>query len=417
MKRNSYALIAAGLLLLSGNDLNAQSWRGKHNGLESGISANIVYGEGTNILVGNSAMFSGHPMYYTPDSSTLFNYTSSSLGAVAAIESQVVKCMGHLFVGSSAGIYKSNDMGHTWSIAGTSVTDNLAAYSMYSLNDTLYAGNTLGAYFSTDTGLTWTAIPGYTGSMPVSFLRTGNILFVGGTSTLQYTTDWGTTWQNVTSPSSIVSASVPGLAKLGSNVYAATNNGIYQTTDNGHTWTRVIAKVFSCIKTVDTSILAGTATNGLYQSDHSGTTWTAINTGLPYTGVATYNEINSISCNDNFIMCLASGDSVMYVIGYSDLGLHATPTTTQVTKMEQQQPEVSIFPNPAMNLLTISTLNIQNEKMTINMYDITGRVMKTFACDAASRTNLDVSYLPEGVYYVQMHAGSFSSVKKIVIAR
>jgi hypothetical protein len=383
------------------------------------LSPKTVYGDGTKIIVSNSTGFSGNQMYYTPDSATAFNFSASTIGTFATPETHVVKCMNVLFIGSSGGIYKSDDNGQTWTVAGTGTTNISPTYAMYSHLDTLYSGSSLGASFSTDTGLTWTAIPVASHSLVTSFLKTGTILYVGGTSALSYTADNGATWNNVTTPASIIGAAVADLAELGGSVYAGTNSGVYKTSDNGVTWTRVLAQSTFSMAAIDTSLLVGTNDNGVYQSDQAGVTWNQISGGLPHTG-GSYNAVNAISFNDNYIMCAAGGDSTIYVIGYSEVGLSATgvtppPPPSGVTQIMKPQLSCAIYPNPAKNDVTIKTDNNQ-DKTTVEISDVTGKIGKALQFSGNS-INVDVSYLSAGTYFVQIIQGSEQVTRKLVIEK
>ena len=55
--------------------------------------------------------------------------------------------------------------------------------------------------------------------------------------------------------------------------------------------------------------------------------------------------------------------------------------------------------------------------MIIDLFDITGRTMKSLTCVASTCIKMDVSDMPAGVYFVHFNAGGFTSVKKVVIAR
>ncbi len=414
MKKIIYILISAALLA-NGIDAPAQTWRGKHNGLPSGFSAKSVYGNGTSIIVTNSSSFSGSQVYLTPDSSTAFAASPSALGLFATMESNVAKAHGVLFAGSSVGLYKSYDNGQTWVAAGATG----AVYQVYSRHDTLYASLGFSVKMSADTGTTWTDL-GYTGgSLAVSYLKSGGTLFVGSTSNLQYTNDNGHTWTAISSPSSMNGVSIVGIAALNNNIYAACSNGVYKSTDGGVTWNNVLARDMFSLIAVDSSLLGGTATNGMFQSDMTGTTWTAINTGLPYTGVAAYNAINSISYNDQFIICSAGGDSAIYVIGNGELGLHPVPdtstTTTAVATISGQENNCSLYPNPATSSITVELNNHTTDNIAIAVYDIMGRKVKTCGHENAPTIKMDTKDLQPGTYFLHITQGKECIVKRFTV--
>src|SRR4051812_35852615 len=98
MRTNIYSIIAIAAIALTNASAQAQTWRPKNAGLPGSFYAKSVYGEGNMILVANNSPSSGSPVYYTPDSSTAFTGTVSSLGLYAAVETGVVKAHGLHFI-------------------------------------------------------------------------------------------------------------------------------------------------------------------------------------------------------------------------------------------------------------------------------------------------------------------------------
>ena len=415
MKQIIYTLFSVALLTATGINVSAQTWRGRHNGLPSGFSPSKVFGDGTNIIVTNTSGTTDYQVYYTPDSTTPYASSPSSLGLFAPMESQVAKARGILFVSSTTGIYKSHDNGATWVAAGTGGL----AYGMYSHNDTLYAGSTSSCKMSVDTGNTWTDM-GYTGGLAITFLKSGGTLFVGSTSALKYTNDGGHTWTTVSSPGSLGGVSIVGIAELGGNIYAACSNGVYQSTDHGSTWTTVMVRDMFSLIAVDTSLFGGTATNGLYQSDQSGTNWTAINNGLPYTGTATYDAIDFITYNDDYVICKVSGsDSAIYVIGLGELGLTGSGggSTTNVKTTAKPVFGCTLIPNPASNEIHITLQNSGTGDINVTLTDIIGRTVKQAVYTGKTDIKIPLNDVNAGTYFVSVTTGNEHTAKKLVVIK
>ena len=70
---------------------------------------------------------------------------------------------------------------------------------------------------------------------------------------------------------------------------------------------------------------------------------------------------------------------------------------------------ISIYPNPANNNLTIETP--QTSKIEIST--IHGQLIKTLA-STGTKTNIDVSEFPSGVYIVEVKTGKRIAIKKFV---
>jgi Secretion system C-terminal sorting domain len=64
---------------------------------------------------------------------------------------------------------------------------------------------------------------------------------------------------------------------------------------------------------------------------------------------------------------------------------------------------IQVYPNPAVNQLTITTSNWQNT--TVNIVDVKGAIVKTVRL-TAQQTAVDVTALPSGTYSVRSYNGN-----------
>lgn len=83
---------------------------------------------------------------------------------------------------------------------------------------------------------------------------------------------------------------------------------------------------------------------------------------------------------------------------------------------------VSLYPNPAADLLNIDVLLNSNEKVTVSIFDITGKLVSTVIenseMNAGTNTvNVSTSNLSNGLYFVSISAGSFVQTQKLVISK
>lgn len=73
---------------------------------------------------------------------------------------------------------------------------------------------------------------------------------------------------------------------------------------------------------------------------------------------------------------------------------------------ENDDAEVSIFPNPTLNTLTIRNLS---GKQTISIYALDGRLMKAF--EVSGDLTIDISDWAAGLYFVRTQSSTLKMVK------
>jgi len=94
-------------------------------------------------------------------------------------------------------------------------------------------------------------------------------------------------------------------------------------------------------------------------------------------------------------------------------------TTGQCTAAIEEIPkiDVSIYPVPANDELKISTSELPGGNLQVEFYDILGKKVNSKNISLQS-TNIDVSYMNEGVYFAKfIHKGQVVKTKKFVIKR
>jgi hypothetical protein len=114
--------------------------------------------------------------------------------------------------------------------------------------------------------------------------------------------------------------------------------------------------------------------------------------------------------NDSSTVCavFSSGETEDYHI-YIDypLGIQKTDHTTF---------EISIFPNPANNKVTLMANFARNENVYINLYDLNGAsVFQTENRYTGEPLMMDVSLLEAGIYFIKISTNENTTTKKIII--
>ena len=95
----------------------------------------------------------------------------------------------------------------------------------------------------------------------------------------------------------------------------------------------------------------------------------------------------------------------------SPLTLHTNPLQTLRCPVDNANPNIDIYPNPANNILRISTNNDDIVEQII-IYDVTGQVvLKDRPLDNA----VGVSGLKPGIYIIEVSSKYWVFTKKLII--
>jgi photosystem II stability/assembly factor-like uncharacterized protein len=191
-----------------------------------------------------------------------------------------------VYAGTSRGLYKSTNSGHTWRASGFAKrwVDSLAIDPQNS--QTLYAISRGGVFKSTDGGRNWRPADGgnenlarkYSGASLVIDPQNAGTVYAGSWGHGVFkSTDGARTWRAV------------GLAKLrvgllvfgpvGEILYAVTwPRGVYQSNDAGESWKHVLtsknASAFAVDPQDSRALYAGTSLPGaVFKSSDGGATW------------------------------------------------------------------------------------------------------------------------------------------------
>lgn len=114
---------------------------------------------------------------------------------------------------------------------------------------------------------------------------------------MYYSKDGGQTWSGMND--TLIDTRINAFAISGSSIYAATENGLFKTTNNGISW-NLISTSFSgqSIKSIiivpkSNTILAGTYQNYIYRSTNNGSSWSKITDGFDRSTIASFGADSS----------------------------------------------------------------------------------------------------------------------------
>jgi len=97
--------------------------------------------------------------------------------------------------------------------------------------------------------------------------------------------------------------------------------------------------------------------------------------------------------------------------GEVDIYYHEPCTTTGINNVAAVDNDINIFPNPATTNITIIAKGINNS--TISIYNIQGQIIKQISTIKIT-TNIDISDLSGGVYFVEIKNEKNYKVMKLV---
>ena len=280
------------------------SWFKSSNGLFNSEFINSLSTDGTNLFAGTN----GNGIYLSTDNGS--NWSQVNNGLTTTIVQSITISGTDIFAGTDRGIFHSGNNGLYWTYAN----NGLFGYditSVIQMGQNFLAGtNEDGAFISSDNGVNWVNID--RNSLPVyyvdSYTNNGPFLFAGTNYGVYLSPDNGNYWTSVNNGMPTLNgylyAHINALlnSPLGtnSNIFGQSNlfasiqgQGIYNSTDNGNSWTAVNNgltnnEVWSLASTFSGSnIFAGTS-NGVFLSSNNGTNWYPI-------GMATGNAIKTLA--------------------------------------------------------------------------------------------------------------------------
>ncbi len=309
------------------------------------------------------------------------------------------------------GVYLSSDNGNSWTSKsyGLQYMPDRIAVSGSKVYAT--AGNVI--YYSSNSGNSWTSI---TSNFPVDdeagpLLIKGNSVFVGtgahaGTSYrgdgIFLSNNNGASWTSVNTGLHDTSL-VFSLALSGNNIFAGTNFGIYMSSDNGSSWTAVNTGItdnwVEALAVNGNNLFAGT-TSGAFWSSNNGALWTQINAGL----TSTY--ITSLAVNGSNIVAGTFGGGV-WKLPLAGLG---------IKEINNNESNITIFPNPASDIITLNIDNTNNTDLTLNIYNVIGTLVKSETLKQNQR-QINIGDLSNSVYIIAINSKDLTEYQRLLIQR
>jgi len=317
------------------------------------------------IFAGTSSVSSFNGVYRTNNQG--LNWNSVNSGVVNGSIADIINVGEAILIAQYNEIYISLDNGSNWS----SISSNIGSYPITCLasrgNEIFAAGN--GIYKSNNLGITWTTVApivsSASGNTGLSVF--GDTIFVGKlTNGLWRSIDNGASFQNV--GIGITGTGITNVLKTGNVYYVGSSNGIYKSINGGSNWQLVTLNVTSVNNIIiSNNILFASTNNGVCFSINEGNQWFSANDGL------TNIQVLSIF-SDNLYLYAGVQSSVVHKRLISDF--NSIPDTCNVTIYDTT--DIAIYDTLTTNVFDTSFVNIIDttefivyDTLTTNLFDTT----------------------------------------------
>ncbi len=308
-------------------------------------------------------------------------------------------------VGAS-GVWRSNNFGEEWFLSEINnnwiAGDNISSSHDVEISEAnrfiVWAGGGMtddrSIFVSRNGGINFNPVPNSTiatfggisglATHPVNDQIAYVLFSIAETPKILRTTDLGQTWEDISgfgtgtsSSNGFPDVAVHSLLVLPhepTTIWAGTEIGIVESTDDGATWHFLDSNLPAVsvweIKAVDNQIVVATHGRGIWSAEIDGLNW--------------------------------PGDLVVS----TEDGL---PTL----------PELDIYPNPAWNVVNIEGKMISRGMATLLITDLSGRTLKEFRIGERTGSNfsqkVSVADLQEGIYIVTIRSGEMELSKKLYV--
>ncbi|MFC2132087.1 T9SS type A sorting domain-containing protein, partial [Bacteroidota bacterium] len=246
-----------------------ESWVNYNIGLLSNENVNTIIQVKNIIFIGTD-----RGIFKSTDKGKKWVFVKDGIGSVNKMHYIQERDM--VFAVTSKGIFNSVNSGYNWNSLNNGLKNEVNALSIIEHNDTLYVGTKNGLLFTTFELFEWKTTNNQPSAKNIQTLSSiSGDLFIGSDFSLFKKSD--DDFINVNKGLGV--RSINCFINDESGVYAATDMGVYKTTNNGYSWIQ-LNKGFSDVYEINTLvisksniILAGSNGDGLYYSTDNGLNW------------------------------------------------------------------------------------------------------------------------------------------------
>jgi hypothetical protein len=207
------------------------------------------------------------------------------------------------------------------------------------------------------------------------------------------------------------------LACCDTNLFAATNNGIFLSTDYGKNWAPINYNMPDISPTLAYTSLAVCGNNLFASINNFSVTMLANNSNSWIDYKAPFLFVGELKLLGDRLF---EGSVMNAGIAYTIL----PATITSVYEIDNTPVDFSLdqnYPNPFNPSTKISWQLPVSSQTTLKVYDIMGREVETlineFKPAGKYETEFNAALLPSGVYFYQIKAGDFLQTKKMILLK
>lgn len=343
---------------------------------------------------------------------------------IGAFNGNVAAAEGVIFAGTNGGLYKSADLGDTWTninsdyYGGRGLTaydkDNIAFYT-YTRNSTILK-------YTTNGGDDWSSTPFFSFSRDIQLAEGSRVFACGSyydtiTSNSGYiftSPDFGHNWNVIDTR-----YEVKKIRAVNRNIALAISKyDLYRSTDSGGSWivtksSNDYFKFFGNFAFKDT--LNGTMqiSYQLFNTNNAGLSWSVSNLSLPLWGGVEYMEYNNrgdLIVMNGLMICIYRNDA------YSPGEKNSSGANIPLEFSLEQN-----YPNPFNSATQISWQSPVSGQQSLKVYDVLGRQVAVLFDGSRPagkyKAVFNASNLASGIYIYRLEAGEYTAAKKMILLK